>query len=223
MDGDDMDVKEFLRRSIEENEKEAKEFLLEERKKQFSLLSSNNGIPPLFRHKTLKGFDWSENYPAYESACDFVKDFPNTKGLLLSGDVGVGKTHLAAAITGELNKKLYSTYFGNVVDIISFFKSTYNKNSSLSENDLVLMITERTDLLILDDLGKENNTEHNLALLYQIINKLYQDEKPIIITTNYNARDLSRKLGERGQAMISRISAMCKPIQLEGKDRRLEG
>lgn len=215
-----MDMKVFLRESIKENEKKAQEYLLEERKKQFYKLSLNNGLPIRFRDKTLKNFDGGDNALAYERACSFVNDFPNTEGLLLSGDVGVGKTHLAAGIVNELNRRLYSTYFGNVVDIISFFKSTYNKNSQLTERELIHIITKRVDLLIIDDLGKENNTDHNLALLYQIINQLYENEKPIIITTNYNSVDLSTKLGERGQAISSRITAMCIPVQFKGRDRR---
>ena len=222
MDGDHMqDIKELLRRSIEENEKEARRFLSEERKKQFEKLALNNGLPPLFKDKSLKDFKLDDNYHAYEIACEFLDKFPHTKGLLLRGDIGVGKTHLAAAITNELNKRLYRTYFGNVVDIISFFKSTYNKNSLLSESELIKLITEDIDLLVIDDLGKENNTENTLSLLYQIINKLYQNNKAIIITSNYNSMDLSRKLGERGQAIISRISAMTRPVQLRGRDRRL--
>ena len=215
------DIKELLRKSIEENEREARRFLSEERKKQFEKLSLNNGLPPLFKEKSLRDFKVDENYHAYEIVCDFLDKFPNTKGLLLTGGVGVGKSHLAAGIANELNKRLYRTYFGNVLDIISFFKSSYNKNSSISERELIKLITEDIDLLIIDDLGKENNTENTLSLLYQIINKLYENEKPIVITTNYKSLDLSRKLGERGGAIISRISALSRPVQLRGRDRRL--
>lgn len=215
-----MDVKEILRRSIEENEKKAREYLLEERKKQFAKLSVNNGLPLLFKDKTLKNFDSNENFNGFNKACEFVDRFPNTKGLLLSGDIGVGKTHLAAGITNELNRRLYSTYFGNIVDIISFFKTTYNRDSLINENDLIDIITERVDLLIIDDLGKENSTENTLSLLYQIINKLYQNKKPIIITTNLSAVKLSEKLGERGDSIVSRICAMCIPVDMIGKDRR---
>lgn len=82
-------------------------------------------------------------------------------------------------------------------------------------------MTEKIDLLVIDDLGKESSSEHNLALLCNIINKLYENEKPIIITTNYGAVDLNSKLGERGSAIISRISSMCTPVILSGKDWRI--
>jgi len=54
MDGNHMDINEFLRKSIEENEKIAREFLLEERRKKIEKLSYNNGIPSLFKDNLIK-------------------------------------------------------------------------------------------------------------------------------------------------------------------------
>ena len=216
----EMDIKEFLRNSIDKNEIEAREYLQKERFSKINQLSKSNGLPLLFKDKTLDNYDESRNLSAYCAAKDFVDKFPNTKGLLLSGNVGVGKTHLAAAIVNELNNKLYSTYFGNIVDIISTLKSTYSRNSSLTEIEAIDIMTNRVDLLIIDDLGKETTTEHNLSLLYRIINRLYENEKPIIITTNCSSKDLIYRLGEWGPAILSRITFMCTPIILSGEDWR---
>ncbi|NLY46681.1 MAG: ATP-binding protein [Tissierella sp.] len=217
-----MDIKEFLRNSIDKNEIEAREYLQKERFNKINQLSKSNGLPLLFKSKTLDNYDESRNTPAYNAAKDFVDKFPNTNGLLLSGNVGVGKTHLAAAIVNELNNKLYSTYFGNIVDIISTLKSTYSRNSSLTEIEAIDIMTSKVDLLIIDDLGKENTTEHNLSLLYRIINRLYENEKPIIITTNCNSKDLIYRLDEWGPAILSRITSMCTPIILSGEDWRIK-
>lgn len=221
MDGDFVDIREFLRKSIEQNEMEAKKYLIEQKVKKVNYLSSNNGLPPLFKNKTFDTYNKKKNLKGYNHAKYFVDNFPKTNGLLFIGSVGVGKTHLAASIVNGLNEKLYSTYFGNVVDIIGFVKNTYNKNSLLTEVEAIDIMTKKIDLLVIDDLGKENNTEHNLALLYNIINKLYENEKPLVITTNYGAVDLNKKLGERGQAIISRISSMCIPVLLSGNDWRI--
>ena len=216
-----MDIKEFIRQSMKKNEEEAKNYLLQEKAKKVKLLSNNSGLPPLFKKKTFDNYNINNNLGAFNQAKEFVDNFPETKGILFIGSVGVGKTHLAASIVNEMNNNLYSTYFGNVVDIMAFVKSTYNKNSSLTEIEAINIMTEQIDLLVIDDLGKESNTEHNLALLYQIINKLYENEKPLIITTNFGAVDLNKKLGERAQVIISRISSMCSPIVLNGKDWRV--
>lgn len=217
-----MDYLEFLRRSIEQNEKEAKELILKERQKKIETLLNKSGIPKRFKNATFANYNPIDNQGALSKTKRFVADFPNTKGLLLTGPVGTGKTHLAAAIANALIDKLYSVYFGNVVDIMSFIKSTYNKESSLTEEEAVNVMTKEVDLFIIDDLGKENSTENTLALLYQLINRVYDNEKSIVITTNYNSIDLARKLGERGQAIVSRITEMCEPVIFKGEDWRLK-
>jgi len=217
-----MDYVEFLRKTIEQNEKEAKELILKERQNKLEVLSNRSGIPKRFKNATFKNYNPIYNQEVLSKTKRFVAKFPNTKGLLLTGPVGTGKTHLAAAIANALIDKLYSVYFGNVVDIMSFIKSTYNKDSDISERDAINIITDKVDLFIIDDLGKENNTEYTLSMLYQLINRVYENEKPIVITTNFNSIELSRKLGERGQAIVSRITQMCEVVIFRGEDWRLK-
>ncbi|WP_461040817.1 ATP-binding protein [Tepidimicrobium xylanilyticum] len=213
---------EFLRKSIEQNEKETKEMLLKERQEKIASLTRSSNIPKRYRNATFENFNPKDNPRALERAKGFVEAFPGDKGLLLTGPVGTGKTHLAAAIANSLLNKLYSVYFGNVVDIMGFIKSTYNQDSEISERDAISIMTDKVDLFIIDDLGKENNTEYTLSMLYQLINRVYENEKPIVITTNFNSIELSRKLGERGQAIVSRVTEMCEPVIFKGEDWRLK-
>ena len=216
-----MNIEKFIRESMEKNELEARDFLLAEKNKKISILSNNNGLPPRFRKTRFDNYDKSINFKAFTSSTAFVDKFPNTSGLLFLGPVGLGKTHLAAAIVHELNNKLYSTFFGNIFDIIGFVKSTYSRDSQISEIEAINIMTKDIDLLVIDDLGKETTTEHNLGLIYNIINKLYENEKAIIVTTNVGSVELRNNLGERGNAIISRISSMCTPIVFSGKDMRI--
>lgn len=217
-----MDYLEFLRRSIEQNEKEARELLLKERQEKIANLTRSSNIPKKYRKSTFDNFNPKDNTKALEKAKGFVETFPGENGLLLTGPVGTGKTHLAAAIANSLLNKLYSVYFGNVVDIMGFIKSTYNQDSEISERDAISIMTDKVDLFIIDDLGKENNTEYTLSMLYQLINRVYENEKPLVITTNFNSIELARKLGERGQAIVSRITEMCEPVIFKGEDWRMK-
>lgn len=217
-----MDYKELLRRSMKKNEQEVKELLLKERQEKINSLTQRSGIPKKFKNATFSNYDPMDNPEALRKVIEFTKNFPSNKGLLLTGPVGTGKTHLATAIANNLISKLYSVYFGNVVDVMSFIKSTYSKDSSITEDEAINIMTDQVDLFIIDDLGKENNTEYTLSMLYQLINRVYENEKTIVITTNESSRNLTAKLGERGQAIVSRITEMCDPVIFKGEDWRLK-
>lgn len=218
-----MNIDEFIREHIRRNEKEAQKLVMKQRQKRVSEILAKSGLGKKFQKRTFKNFKVTEkNKQQYRQAKEFAENFPRNKGLLITGSVGTGKTHLAAAIANHLINKLYTVIFGNITDIIALIKSTYSKDSEVSEFQIIHMLTKEVDLLVLDDLGKEYATENTKAILYQIINRLNEDEKPAIITTNYNSESLRKKLGERGEAIVSRITEMTEPVIMVGDDWRLK-
>jgi DNA replication protein DnaC len=220
-----LNIDDFLRDSIRKNEEEAKQILMKKRQDRIAELLAKSGLGKRFQKRTFESFKVTdENKTAYKTAFDFAKEFPNiSRGLLFTGPVGVGKSHLASAIANTLIEKLYTVICKNITDIISLIKSTYGKNTELTEYEIVDILTKEVDLLIIDDLGKEKTSENTNTLLYQIVNRLYEDEKPIIITTNFVGDSLAEKLGERGEAIVSRVTEMCQPVKMTGKDWRVKG
>lgn len=227
MDGNikisDKEIAEFIKQNIQKNEEEAARKRAERQQEKVNELLDKSGIGYRFRHRTFETFQVNEyNKHTLIEARKFVENFNiHSQGLLFTGPVGVGKTHIAAAIANELVKNLYTVAFGNVTDIISLIKKTYNNDSIMTENDVIEMLTH-VDLLIIDDLGKENPTQNTSMILYQIINRLYEDQKPVVITTNYRGKELAKQLGERGDAIVSRLTEMCDPVIMDGPDWRLK-
>lgn len=219
MNLNDKEIMEFLRESIKRNEEEAIRLAREKRQQKINELTINSGMKKRFRKRTFETFKCNDqNIQAYKAAIDFVKNFEiQEQGLLFTGPVGVGKTHLAAAIANKLISELYTVIFGNITDIISQIKSTYSGESEYTENKIIEYLTN-VDLLIIDDLGKEYSSKNTNTLLYRIINTLYEDEKLIVVTTNFNAESLANKIGV---ATVSRLTEMTKPIIMSGKDWRL--
>jgi DNA replication protein DnaC len=75
------------------------------------------------------------------------------------------------------------------------------------------------DLLHLDDVGAEQQTEWVLEQLYSIVNERYEDGRSILITTNLTIEQLRNQVGDR---TVSRLAEMCDQYPLFGPDRRRE-
>lgn len=145
-------------------------------------------------------------------------------GLLLQGDIGRGKTHAACALMIKMIKdgKIGGGMFITCDGLFNGIKAEFGKR----EQGNLLWRACNTNLLILDDVGKERLTEWSQPILFQVINDRSNDMLPTIITTNYSGRELIRKFvvdeGDlvTAKAIISRMSEYSK-ARIEGPDRRL--
>lgn len=148
--------------------------------------------------------------------------YDTTKGLLLVGQFGRGKTHQACALlmaTAKLCPVMFSTMQGMLDEIKACFTGMGN------QTEVILRYSD-VRVLCLDDLGKENATEWATPIIYEIINARYSKGKPTIITTNYSSSALTDHFAkyadaETAGAILSRIGGMCKPVFFSGLDRRI--
>lgn len=199
------------------------------RKKIIKLLN-DSGIKKRFRKRTFKHFicDTDEKKRCYDMAKEYADNFQtyksNGKGLYIEGTNGTGKTHLAAAIALQLISREVPVIFRTGDDLLSDIKRTY-ENREIRQSE-VFDIYKNVDLLIIDDLGKEQCTDWSMSALYNIINARYEDMKPIIITTNYSADNLIRAMVPKGMddtkavAIISRLREVSTVITMAWKDIR---
>lgn len=138
------------------------------------------------------------------------------KGLYIYGDCGTGKTYIAYSILMYFSKiDLFKARFYTSTEILDKLKEDYSENSKRNFNE----INEYTGILIIDDIGSEKVTDWVLETYYKIINHRYEKKLPVIFTSNLSLADLSEVYGDR---IPSRITEMCKIVELVGKDKRLK-
>ena len=171
----------------------------------------------------------SNNKKVYQSLKNYSEKLVNEverKGLILVGNNGVGKTHLACSIANELIKNGIPIIYGTLINLLAELKNTYDVYNNISEMKIIKLY-EKVDLLIIDDLGKEKPSEWGLEKLFTIINSRYENNLPVIITTNYDQNSLINRLSINGEietvkSIISRLYEMCYLVKIEDRDHRIK-
>ena len=102
--------------------------------------------------------------------------------LVLVGDSGCGKTHLAVAIANDRMEKGGEVFFAFVPDLLDHLRYTFSPDSRVTYDELFDRI-KQAPLLMLDDLGSESSTTWANEKLYQIIVHRHNAQLPTVITT----------------------------------------
>lgn len=142
--------------------------------------------------------------------------YKNNQGLLLHGDVGTGKSHMAACIGNYVMLHLHSVYATSFVKLLEG-KQTVDIESIVRKMD-------RVQLVLFDDLGAERKTDYALEVVYNLIDSRYRQRKPMIITTNLTLDEIGSNADVRYSRIYDRIIECCYPVLFEGRSfRRDEG
>ncbi len=161
---------------------------------------------------------------ALRLAQDFTQNFPAVdQGLLFTGPVGVGKTHLAVSMIKGLTEIGFPCLFYEFGTLLKEIQDSYNPNTRTSEL-AVLQPVLNVDVLVLDELGASKPTDWVRDTMYHIINSRYNERKFTIFTTNYpderpadGKETLEDRIGVRAR---SRIFEMCRTVRMDGEDYR---
>lgn len=139
----------------------------------------------------------------------------NSESILMSGETGLGKTHLSLAIANEVIKKGYGVVYASAPSIISKLEKEYF--SSDKDDSLFSMLAD-CDLLIIDDLGTEFYSQFAVSQFYNLFNSRMLSNKPIIINTNLTITELKEKYTDR---FVSRICGNARQLDFLGRDIRI--
>ena len=140
---------------------------------------------------------------------------PKSQSLFMIGNTGLGKTHLSLAIARGVLEKGYSVIYGSAQDLFRSIEKEHFGRDEENRDSLETILA--CDLLILDDLGAEFDSNYYTSCLYNIVNSRIGAEKPTIITTNLSAAQLQNKYSDR---IVSRLFTMYQLLRFAGKDIR---
>jgi DNA replication protein DnaC len=161
---------------------------------------------------------------AFRYASKLAMEYPAIeRGLLLTGTVGVGKTHLAVSILKSLTERGFTCLFYEFGALLKSIQDSYNSISQTSELKVLQPIFD-AEVLVLDEIGASKPTDWVRDTMANIINTRYNDKKLTIFTTNYlDERHAEREetLEDRiGVRLRSRLFEMCKTVSMGGEDFR---
>ena len=147
-------------------------------------------------------------------AVKLSKQFANKEipGISITGSVGSGKTHIAYCI---LKEYLYTNHKDNPEPSIFIVKLQTLKKLWLKD----LSDGRNSEFYLLDDVGTVKQNEWLTEMLYDLIDYRYENNLPIIITSNLTADEITEKFDAR---ITSRLIEMCYTLSVNGKDYRLK-
>lgn len=153
-----------------------------------------------------------------KAARNYVEKFKtfreNGKGLLLYGNVGTGKTYVAACIANALVDKGIPAMMTNFARISNKLQESFDGKQEYIDS------LNRFDLLVIDDLASERRTEYMQEIIFNVIDARYRSGLPMIITTNLPIAELKKPSNVSDTRIYDRILEKCFPIEVKGKSHR---
>lgn len=165
----------------------------------------NSGIPPRFREATLENYRTTtspgQQAVALRQCQDYAAGFEDHwrvgRSMMLLGAVGTGKTHLGCAVAQSVIRNLGATAsYTSALDIIRDIKSTFSKDSELSESEVYAAL-RKPELLVVDEVGVQHGSDFERQVLFEVINDRYKNLNPTIVISNLGIQGLRKCLGDR--------------------------
>lgn len=141
---------------------------------------------------------------------------PNAGNLLFVGGTGLGKTFLSACIARAVADRGYSVAYETAAHLFGNLEQARFNPTEDSRREAEKYTA--CDLLILDDLGTEMPGQFVTAALYSLLNDRILAGKPMVISTNLNVEEMSRRYSPQ---IASRLHGGFTRLTFVGEDIRV--
>ena len=176
----------------------------------------NADIPEHYLSADIAAVESSE---AQRIGRNYIKSFEKLGriGLLLYGDVGTGKTYLAACIANALLNQGVSVKWLTAMQIVE--RSCFYSESEYAEYTRSITAP---DLLIIDDLGAERGTDFALERVHSLVDTRISANKPMIVTTNIDITDMGNCADLKKKRTFDRILPATFVFAMKGTSYRMK-
>ena len=165
-------------------------------------LLDHTAIPPRFIGRTFANYRAEQGTKAFNArdicytyAKEFDRNLKTGASLVLSGNPGTGKSHLAAAILQEILPKHVGAYV-TLMDLIRKLRDTWRRDSEMSESQLLAKL-QAIPLLVIDEVGVQYGTDGERSILFDVMDRRYREVRPTILMTNLGKDDFRAAVGDR--------------------------
>jgi DNA replication protein DnaC len=147
--------------------------------------------------------------------CEFID---NRENVLLIGNPGTGKSHLATALGTAACAKGYKVRFYRATELVTTLIEARDERSFLRIKSQLAKL----DLLIIDELGYVPASKVGAELLFDVISTAYE-RTSLIVTTNLPFESWTEVLGSERLtgATLDRLTHRCRIIETKGESYRL--
>lgn len=162
------------------------------------------GVGKRFINCTFGNWTVDESNTSQTGARDQLRDYVDNwksnyeagRGLIFSGSMGTGKTHLGCALVRFALSQKVSARILNFSDLMDAFKNSYRRDAEETTQDVKERFSE-IGLLVIDEVGLGFGTEAETRLLTQIIDARYRECLPTVLISNLDSQALSDAIGAR--------------------------
>lgn len=157
-------------------------------------LKDESNLGERFKGRIFGNFDKSRDLRAFSQCQAYAnRDLFRIErnNLIILGNVGTGKTHLAGAIANVLIDRGIPVLFGTFSEHLENIRKEFNTDGER----MYLAKMKTIPVLVLDDISREKQTDWTKQILFDIVNYRYEHMTPTIITANMNINELGNYLG----------------------------